>query len=564
MPARVLTLDDDGTPEDRLATLIEGMDRFRLRVFLSGLTPHDLTRAKAILQRRRTGMVAAGWRSDPVSFACHLDPTYRRWAFTAYLAERFVSAVTTGGSRQIWNVASRYGKTTLLRMCIAWALDNDPTGRWIVTAYGDDLAGEFGDALKQFLDFHADELTVQLRRDRGRSDRWWTSSGGGLLARGMNSAIIGYGANRAGGLIVDDPMKGWQEAHSKAARLKVVNTFKGVLRHRLDSEDAPILITHARWHRDDITGVLRKEAEDETGEAWEVVALPVFAVAGDPLGRPVGEVLEPGIFTADQAHRRARALGSYLASALEQQDPTDEAGTDLLREWFRLEDVLPTRFDIMTTSWDLKLKDKEAGDYVVGQAWGRVGATCYLLDQVRGNYDHATTQNAIALLAVRNPTVRSHAIEAAGSADSVVPQLRKAQRDYVVTAAMAGRLGMTEDETAAVQALRRRGMTGLVTVAVKGGKDVRAREWIAPLAEGGNVVLPARASFTPALLDELAAFPGGTHDDQVDAMSQALKRLQARRGATSSTSGRVPEAPKAVPRPRAPTTGLSRLPPRRG
>ena len=44
-----------------------------------------------------------------------------------------------------------------------------------------------------------------------------------------------------------------------------------------------------------------------------------------------------------------------------------------MRSWFRQEENLPTNPDDALVSWDPKLKDKESGDYVVGQCWWRVG-----------------------------------------------------------------------------------------------------------------------------------------------------------------------------------------------
>ena len=55
-----------------------------------------------------------------------------------------------------------------------------------------------------------------------------------------------------------------------------------------------------------------------------------------------------------------------------------------------------------------------------------------------------------------------------------------------------------------------------------GGKVVRAHATTA-VAEAGNVYIPA-ASACPWVMDfveEMAAFPSGAHDDQVDCYSQA-------------------------------------------
>jgi hypothetical protein len=48
--------------------------------------------------------------------------------------------------------------------------------------------------------------------------------------------------------------------------------------------------------------------------------------------------------------------------------------------------------------------------------------------------------------------------------------------------------------------------------------------------ESGNVHLPKNKRFTGDFIEECSAFPNAAHDDQVDAMSQALNRLIYQRG----------------------------------
>jgi predicted phage terminase large subunit-like protein len=49
---------------------------------------------------------------------------------------------------------------------------------------------------------------------------------------------------------------------------------------------------------------------------------------------------------------------------------------------------------------------------------------------------------------------------------------------------------------------------------------------VSPLIEAGNVYLPhpQYAPWVSDLIEECASFPNGAHDDQVDAMTQALLR----------------------------------------
>jgi predicted phage terminase large subunit-like protein len=68
---------------------------------------------------------------------------------------------------------------------------------------------------------------------------------------------------------------------------------------------------------------------------------------------------------------------------------------------------------------------------------------------------------------------------------------------------------------------------GIIAVEPEGSKESRAHS-VTYLCEAGNVYLPD-PSLNPWVhdfVDELANFPNGTHDDQVDAMTQALRRLE--------------------------------------
>lgn len=498
------------------------------------------TRAKIDALKMTVANELAPWRATPASMMKELTKgQFKDWDYVKVLSDAFVRAQSGQSPRQIWNLPSRYGKTTILKWGATWTFDRTAGRcRMIYVCYGKDLAREQSTDIRDWLEIYAADLRGQLRPDRRRHDRFVTDAGGGLLAAGFDGTIIGFGAGDGGGVLVDDPFKNWQEAHSEARRLHVVNMFKSGIRTRLDNESDFIVVAHHRMHPNDLTGELTLDTLNETGDEWEVISIPDLAWDDDerdahdppdPLGRMPGEPIEPERFTKEDVIARALGMGSYLASAMQQQKPRLEKGNELLREWFVLATSaeLPRSPDQAITSWDLKLKDKEAGDYVVGQAWWGVGEARFLMDQMRGQYDHAATENAIALMAVRNPQCKRHIVEAAGSADEVVPELQRPIQDYVVTPEMAARLGMNDEERLKVQRIRRQGMGNIVKEPIsEGKKPSRAREFITPVAEIGNVRFPADARWVPELLEEISQFPRGMYDDQVDAMSQALKILR--------------------------------------
>jgi phage terminase large subunit-like protein len=312
--------------------------------------------------------------------------------------------------------------------------------------------------------------------------------------------------------------------------------YKAVIRTRLEGDNPWQIVPMTRWHQDDISGRLQQRTEDGTGESWEVVRLPAIAEHYDPeshdpllrhrdlLGRQPGEVIEPEKFTIGFERARALSLGSFLAAALLQQRPAPDEGGEFKRSWWKIETVMPESYQQMMSSWDMKLKERDSGDFTVGQVWGRNGKDCWLVDTFRGKWTQATTAAAIALITVRHPQCRRHLVENAGYGPEVMDSLRTPSPGYVVSDDLAAQLGMTADERDAVSHIRARGVTGLIPVKPRGSKTVRARA-IVPYVEAGDVHLPAHAPWLGAFLEELSSFDQGSYDDQVDALSQALAKM---------------------------------------
>lgn len=547
MPA----LAPDGRPDlERIADAVRAMSAGRLRYFLASLDLVDLGLVQEALSRDQT----EGWRSSPDAMAAHLlKRRFQRYGYIRLLGEKYRQLVMGEDPRQIWNLPARYGKSTVgSQWGPAWGLDLRPRATSMLISYGDDLANENAVKVRDILNGYPEEIRTTLRLDRRRMDRFVTEEGGGILAAGINSAITGFGVSDGGVLVIDDPFKNWTEAHQKTVRDKVWNNYRSVLRIRLDSDDCGILVIQTRWHEDDLTGKLLTESEDETGDRFTLVRLPALAELSDPtssnvalrypdpLGRAPGEPLCPERFPVDAVRRRAMALGTYLTAGLEQQRPAPEEGGEIKRAWFKIEQTVPTEADEWLSSWDMKLKDKATGSYVVGTVWARTGSGKWLLDVFRGQWSQAATTNAIALCSVRWPRIGSHLIENTGNGPEVMTELRDAKPAYVVSDEMASSLGMTVDEREAVQRLRRRGLSGLLPVTVKGSKIVRMRG-VSGTIEAGDVHLPERAVWLGAFLDEIASFPNEPND-QADSMSQALSRLD--RGAASIS---VPTPAGTVP-----------------
>lgn len=77
-----------------------------------------------------------------------------------------------------------------------------------------------------------------------------------------------------------------------------------------------------------------------------------------------------------------------------------------------------------------------------------------------------------------------------------------------------------------IQDVRREGKLPVIPILPKGDKITRVAQ-ITPMIEAGLVALPKHAHWLADFEAEIASFPNGTHDDQVDAFSQYLNWVRA-------------------------------------
>lgn len=530
---------------DRLSAVLDRLPLDKARRMLDELRPRLNEASIDLLERRIGERMGLGVRADPWTLARFLDgEAVRDWRYSRYLADRFRAAVSLESRFQAWNLPAQVGKSTWLRRGIVWALDRRPDAELLYMTHSNPLAREGALFVRDQARTHADKLRFELSPDLQRQDRWKTSQGGGLLATHVGGGS-GFSASDGGGVIVDDPIANWQEAHSPTVRAATWNEIRAVARMRL-SEGAFFILAHTRWHLEDPTGMLMKLA-DELGIECEFVVLPMLAGENDPIGRAPGEPLEPERYSLEECRARAVFLGSYLAAAMEQQAPMPEEGGELKREWWRFTTNEIVEADQWLTSWDMKLKDKEGGDYVVGQCWARTGGDFWCVAQLRGQYSLRQTKVAIALMQHRHPHVGKHVIENTGNGPEVMAELRRSDPTFVLDDETASKVGVAEHEREAVEAIIRRGMSGLVAENVRYDKLVRARTYLAPKLEAGNVHL-VESSWAHALVDEAAAFPPkrGGHDDMVDCAVQALKHLSRGEAKLLSASTQVQSPPPSA------------------
>ncbi len=417
-----------------------------------------------------------------------VSPTFRwDWPHLVHIQAE-LDRITRGEiDRLMLFLPPRHGKSEQATVRYpVWRMEREPSCRVVVAAYNETLAMRFSRKARRLA-----MGRVQLARDRTAVLDWETTSGGGLRAVGVGGGVTGQGFDL---LIIDDPVKSREEAESETYRDRVWDWYRDDLYTRTEPGAALVLIM-TRWHEDDLAGRLLREMNSGEGDTWTVVNLPALAEENDPLGRPVGAALCPDRYDEAALARRKAVLGTYSFTALYQQRPLPAEGGMFRREWFRIIDAAPAIGE-RVRYWDKASTDGD-GDYTAGVLMSRGDDGIYtVLDVVRGQWSSGARSRIMRQTAELDGVDVRITVEqepGSGGADS-------ARADIVDLA------GFT------VHAER-----------PSGDKAVRAEPFAAQ-CEAGNVRI-VRGPWNGAYLDELAAFPMGTHDDQVDASSGAFNRL---------------------------------------
>jgi len=230
------------------------------------------------------------WCADPHWYATHVSSgSWLPYDWLCSLGEVLSDTVRAGNGRLVVNAPPRHGKSELVSTWApVWFLHNYPDRRVILVSYGAELATMFGRRARQLL-YHPD-CDLRLVQDVNRQHEWETPQGGGLYAAGVTGSLVGRGGDL---IIVDDPIKNWEEARSITYQHRLQDLFRSTLLTRLEP-DASIVVVMQRWTETDLTGWLMREHEDD----WTLRRFPAEAEPDDPLGRPVGAPLCPERYDA--------------------------------------------------------------------------------------------------------------------------------------------------------------------------------------------------------------------------------------------------------------------------
>jgi predicted phage terminase large subunit-like protein len=376
-----------------------------------------------------------------------------------------------------------------------WFLSGRPDASIIEASHTAELAERWGRRVRGLVAENALTLGVGVSGASSAAGRWETDKGGEYFAAGVGGSVTGRRADLA---IIDDPLRGREDADSKLIRDKQWDWWKFDLATRLKPRAAVILI-QTRWHEDDLAGRILAEE----GDRWRVLSLPMEATKNDdPLGRALGEPLWPEWF--DDRMRADAKRDARVWSALYQQEPTPDEGAYFKAEWIISVDRIPPLSTMRVYGGSDYAVTSDGGDYTVHAVVGLdPEGNLYLLDLWRRQAASDEWVEAWCDLVTKWRPME-WAEETGQIKSGVGPFLDRRARE-------------------------RRAYCVRTQFPTRGDKAVRAQSMRGRMALGGLRVL-ASAPWRADFVSELLRFPAGVHDDQVDALGlvgQLLDKMLA-------------------------------------
>lgn len=474
-------------------------------------SPQQQAAAREVIRRRRGRASLAGYANAIEIPGKPVDDDPEAWLFkpveTAVAAHHMLllqvieRALATRYGRFMVFMPPGSAKSTYTSVVApTYAMGKFPGLKVILASYGSDLARKHGRRARQIVrsSGFSSLWGATISKDSSAANEWALTNGSEYMAAGLLAGLTG---NRAGLALIDDPIKGREQADSPTIRDKTWDAYNDDLQTRL-VPGAPMGLVQTRWHENDLAGRLLPKGyngesgliECTDGRLWEVINLPAECEReDDPLGRRIGDMLWPEWF--DASHWSPFRAQSRTWAALFQQRPRPDEGGVFKEAWCATRyGSIPVRCTRVVHSWDTAQKDDELlNDPSVGTVWrsGDGVPGHYLQEVVRKWWDYPALKRAVISLAERDRP-SAILIEDKSSGQSLIQELR---RD-----------------------------TSLPIIAIEphGAKLFRAQD-VSPMVESGLLHLPASAPWLVDFEGEFFGYPLTTHDDQVDSVSQYLK-----------------------------------------
>ncbi len=406
--------------------------------------------------------------------------------------------------RLIINMPPRHTKSEFASYLLpAWFLGKFPHKKVIQTAHTAELSVGFGRKVRNLVDqdVYSEVFSgVGLQADSKAAGRWSTNKGGDYFAIGVGGAVTGKGADL---LIIDDPHSEQEAALAESNPEIYDKTYEWYTsgpRQRLQPGGA-IIIVMTRWSQRDLTGQVLKASAQRGGDEWEVIEFPALFEDRDP-----PKPLWPEFWKLEELLALRDELPAHKWNAQYQQAPTSREGAIIKREWWQTwEEDTPPVCSFIIQTWDTAFEKTNRADFSACTTWGvwereqdnggAGGTNIILLDAFRDRMEFPELKRT-ALEHYKQWTPDSFVVEKKASGAPLIYELRA--------------MGIPVQEY----------------TPSRGNDKISRLNSVSDLFASGKVWAPA-TSWAEAVMDEIAAFPAGEHDDYVDSSTLALMRFRS-------------------------------------
>jgi len=432
-----------------------------------------------------------------IKFVERVWPTFISGAHHKRMADAFERVANGTCKRLIINMPPRHTKSEFASYLLpAWFLGKFPHKKVIQASNTGELAVGFGRKVRNLVDsevYGSIFPNLALQADSKAAGRWNTSKGGDYFAIGVGGTVTGKGADV---LIIDDPHSE-QEAAQAASNPdiydKVFEWYTSGPRQRLQPGGS-IVVVMTRWAQRDLTGQVLKSAAQRSGEEWEVIEFPAILPSGKPLW--------PQFWSLAELEALREELPNAKWQAQYQQNPVGNESAIVKRDWWKWwEKDDPPRCDYILQSWDTAFEKTQRADYSAGTTWG-------IFDCEEDNF----APNIILLNTYKKR------VEFPELKRDVMREYTEYEPDSLIVEKKASGAPLIYD-------LRAMGIPVQEYTPSKGQDKIARLNSVSDIIASGKVWVP-QTRWAEELVDEIAAFPSGEHDDLVDATTLALMRFR--------------------------------------
>jgi predicted phage terminase large subunit-like protein len=421
--------------------------------------------------------------------------------------QRFYHDLTEGRRPKLALMAPpQHGKSWTVWDFIAWIAGKHPSLKTIFASYSDDLGVECNRDLQRTI--KSDFFNATFPETRIDAPGWACSNDhiefigkdGSFRNTTVSGPINGFRLDLG---VIDDPMKGRNEANSKTTRDSTWAWFADDFYNRF-AANAGLLIVMTRWHVDDLLGRFLERFQDVRVLRYSAIAEhdEEHVFEGKRFVRHRGEPLFAELKPLDFLLERKTVETQASWQSLFQQNPIVVGGGELpidklktIQIWDRSKVVASVRY------WDkAATDDSESGAYTAG-------CLMHKLDDGRFVIEHMARGRWSAL--DREMRIKAHTED-----DS------KVCKSYQVWIEQEPGSGGKES---AENTIRNLAGYRVYPDKVTGSKQVRAAPFAAQV-QNVNVFLIA-GDWVLDFVDECEPWPNGKYKDQVDAAAGAFNKL---------------------------------------